>query len=115
MKATLESALGRIDAAVTVCDSMLDIVYMNEKSHATFAEFGGAKLLGKNLATCHKPGSMKKIETILSGTQPNVYTIKKNGIRKLIWQGPWISEDGSSGLVEISIPLPENIPHFDRD
>ncbi len=115
MKDTLESAIGRIDAAVTVCDSKLDIVYMNEKSKATFAKPGEPNLVGTNLVTCHKQGSMRKIEGILSSSRPNVYTIKKNGVKKLIWQGPWTAEDGSSGLVEISIPIPEVMPHFDRD
>lgn len=115
MKDTLESAIDRIDVAVTICDSKLDIAYMNAKSHATFAQYGGASLVGSNLGACHKPGSVRKIGEIIAKAEPNVYTIKKDGIKKLIWQGPWTAEDGSTGLVEISIPLPEVMPHFDRD
>lgn len=115
MNNTLESIFVRLGLAVTVCDSTLNIIYMNEKSHESFAQYGGAKLLGKNLGSCHKPGSIKKIESIQSDAEPNVYTIRKNGVKKLIWQGPWTAEDGTVGLVEFSIPLPETMPHFDRD
>ena len=101
--------------AVTICDASLDIVYMNEKSSATFAKPGGSDLVGSNLEACHKPGSMRIIEGILSSAKPNVYTIRKNGVKKLIWQGPWTAEDGTSGLVELSIPIPEAMPHFDRE
>ncbi len=111
----LSAAIGSIDAAVTVCDSTLDILYMNEKSRATFARPGTSSLVGSSLAACHKPESVRKIEEILSSSCPNVYTIRKNGVKKLIWQGPWTAEDGSSGLVEISIPIPDVMPHFDRD
>jgi hypothetical protein len=46
----------------------------------------------------------------------NIYTIQKKGRKKLICQVPWFQQDGSvGGLVELSIPLPEEMPHFNRD
>ena len=45
----------------------------------------------------------------------NAYTIEKNGIKKLIYQTPWFMDGKFSGLVEISLPLPEELPHFIRN
>jgi hypothetical protein len=44
----------------------------------------------------------------------NAYTIEKNGKKKMIYQTPWYSNGKYSGLVEISLPLPEELPHFIR-
>ena len=46
----------------------------------------------------------------------NVYTISKKGKKKLIYQTPWYEDDKNvpAGLVEFSIILPENMPHYDR-
>jgi hypothetical protein len=45
----------------------------------------------------------------------NVYTITKNGKKKLIYQAPYFVDGKFSGIVEMSLPLPEEIPHYDRD
>ena len=47
-----------------------------------------------------------------SGT--NCYTISKNGLRKMIYQTVWKKGGQVAGLVEISIVLPEDMPHYDR-
>lgn len=106
--------LEAMDAGVTVCDSDLKIVYMNKKSKAAFLDFGGGDLIGKSLADCHKPESTKIIREILASKTPNVYTVSKKGQKKLIWQGPWFKDGEVAGLVELSIPLPEELPHRDR-
>jgi transcriptional regulator with PAS, ATPase and Fis domain len=111
---SLASAIDAIDAAVTVCDADLKILYMNGKSAASFESSGGAALVGKNLADCHKGVSVQKMKDILASGIPNVYTISKNGTRKLIWQGRWEKEGKVAGLIEISMPLPESMPHYDR-
>ena len=79
-----------------------------------FAAQGGLTLVGTNLGACHKPESVEKLHGILNSGRPNVYTISKNGAKKLIWQGPWEKDGTISGLVEISIPLPDFMPHYDR-
>lgn len=45
----------------------------------------------------------------------NTYTIEKNGVKKLIYQFPWEDKNGFAGYVELSMELPEKIPHFKRD
>ncbi|MCE5257217.1 MAG: hypothetical protein LLF89_10285 [Spirochaetaceae bacterium] len=106
--------LDQIDAAVTVCDKNLVIIYINDKAAATFADEGGASLKGKNLAACHKSTSIKKIHQILESQKPNVYTIEKNGLRKMIWQAPWRQDGEVAGIIEISMAIPADMPHHVR-
>ena len=46
--------------------------------------------------------------------KPNVYTIEKNGIKKLIYQSPWFENGEMKGLVELSLEIPFEMPHFIR-
>jgi len=103
----------QIGCAVTVCDNEGKIVYMNERSRQTFASHGD--MVGKNLMPCHNERSQGMIRHMLSTGDTNAYTIKKNGIRKLIYQTPWQQNGEIAGMVEISIPLPAELPHYDRD
>lgn len=100
--------------AVTVTDADLTIVYMNDKSAATFAAEGGYGLLGKPLKACHRPSSIETIERIAQSTSPNVYTIEKKGVKKLIYQAPWFEDGKYSGLVELSLEIPFEMPHHVR-
>jgi len=110
----LEDFLGAVDGAITVCDADFRLLYMNEKSKATFGGPEGAPAIGDSLAGCHKPASLEKMKAILAEGEPNVYTISKGGVRKLIWQAPWTKDGAVAGLVEISLPLPASMPHYDR-
>ena len=62
--------------------------------------------------------SQQIIQHLLDDAATNVYTISKKGKKKLIYQTPWYeAENGKrepAGLVEFSIILPENMPHYDR-
>ncbi|MBR5611017.1 MAG: hypothetical protein IKW65_05805 [Bacteroidales bacterium] len=42
-------------------------------------------------------------------------TISKKGLRKMIYQTVWRQDGKVAGLVEFSIVLPEEMPHYDRD
>jgi predicted RNA methylase len=101
--------------AVTVCDRDLTILYMNEKAAENFSTWGGSALLGTSLVNCHKPESVTIMQKILADGVPNVYTITKGKKRKLIYQAPWKREGVIAGVVEISLELPESMPHHDRD
>jgi transcriptional regulator with PAS, ATPase and Fis domain len=100
-----------IDVAVTVCDREGTILEMNERSRATFAEDGGGALVGKSLFDCHGPASAETIRALISEGRSNAYTIEKAGARKLIYQTPWHAGDAVAGLVELSIVLPDEMPH----
>jgi len=100
-----------IDVAVTVCDRDGRILEMNEKSKATFAKDGGGALVGRSLFDCHGPASAALIRQLVADGRSNTYTVEKGGIRKLICQTPWYAGGAVAGLVELSIVLPEGMPH----
>ncbi len=103
-----------LPAAVTVCDERGVIREMNERSVATFAADGGRALVGADVRACHPDGAREKVERLFVRREPNVYTIRKNGARKLIYQCPWYRDGAFAGVVELSLPIPDDIPEFDR-
>ncbi|MDD4307701.1 MAG: PAS sensor protein [Thermoplasmata archaeon] len=98
--------------AVTVCDMEGIILEMNERAKATFSKDG--PLIGRNLRDCHPPKANAMIDAMLASGEKNVYTIEKNGVHKLIYQTPWFRDGVRAGLVEISLEIPEKMPHFKR-
>ncbi len=76
-----------MDCAVTVCDTGGTILYMNDKARTTFARHGD--MVGKNLFDCHGERSREIIRRLLADGGTNVYTIEKNGVRKMIYQTAW--------------------------
>lgn len=100
--------------AVTVCDTHGLILYMNEKSAATFAADGGAALVGQNVLDCHPAPAREKLQQLMEKRQANVYTIEKNGVKKLIYQAPWFISGNYAGFVELALVIPFDIPHFLR-
>ena len=102
----------QMNCAVTVCDNEGIILFMNQKARTTFAKYGD--LIGKNLFECHSPASRDKINELLLTGGSNSYTIEKNGIRKMIYQTAWFKGDTVAGLVEISMEIPNDMPHFIR-
>jgi hypothetical protein len=104
----------KFPGGVTICDKDLIIVYMNNKALKIFEKDGGAALIGTSLVGCHSERSNVIMRQILEKGTPNVYTIEKNGVKKLIYQAPWSNEDGIAGLVELSLELPSDMPHFLR-
>lgn len=102
----------QINCAVTVCDNEGVILYMNEKARATFASHGD--LIGYNLFACHSDASAAKIRHMLATGESNAYTISKAGQRKMIYQTPWRKDGRIAGMVEISMVIPEEMPHYIR-
>ncbi|MCX6169791.1 MAG: hypothetical protein NTX65_10650 [Ignavibacteriales bacterium] len=101
-------------AAITVCDLDGIVTEMNEKSAEVFEDDGGYDLVGKNMFGCHSDASNEKIKEIMNKQKPNIYTIEKNGKKKLIYQSPWFENGKMKGLVELSIEIPFEMPHFIR-
>jgi len=104
-----------LPAAVTVCDRDGIILYMNEASTKVFASSGGAELVGKSLFDCHSLQSVKLIQDLMTTNQNHIYTIQKNGRKKMIYQSPYLVDGIVAGMVEITFEIPEEIPHFIRD
>src|SRR5512140_2719714 len=102
----------KLDGAVIVTDADGKLCYMNERAVRNFEKDGGKELLGRDLMECHSEASGKKILEIMETKQNNVYTIEKKGKKKLIFQTPWISDGEFKGLVELSLEIPFDMPHF---
>lgn len=101
-----------MNCAVTVCDTEGIIVYMNDKAKATFASHGD--LVGKSLMGCHSDRSKGIIAHLLETGGYNAYTIEKEGLRKMIYQTAWKQDGKVAGLVEISMIIPQDMPHYIR-
>ncbi len=101
-----------LTCAVTVCDRQGLVLYQNIKAKKTFESYGD--LIGKSLKDCHGDRSWQMIEGMLESGESNSYTIEKGGIKKLIHQTPWHKNGEVCGLVEFSIELPQQMPHFIR-
>jgi transcriptional regulator with PAS, ATPase and Fis domain len=102
-------------AAITVVDTDGVILEMNHKSAVTFASDGGAELIGKNSLECHPEPSRSKLRQLLREQRANLYTIEKAGVKKLIAQIPWYQDGKFSGMVELAVEIPAEMPHFVRD
>ena len=104
----------QLQVAVTVTDAAGTITAMNARSCETFAADGGAALVGESVFACHPEPARSKTHALYASAQPNHYTISKHGQRKIIHQLPWFKDGAFAGFVEISIPIPAELPHFDR-
>lgn len=100
------------NCAITVCDRDCRILYMNDKARNVFASHGD--LIGKNLMDCHNERSQGIITRLLADGGVNAYTIEKKGVRKMIYQSAWRRGGEVAGLVEISMEIPAELPHYVR-
>ncbi|MBE6335578.1 MAG: diguanylate cyclase [Lentimicrobiaceae bacterium] len=98
-----------INVSITISDTEGNVVYMNDKAKSVFGD-----MTGKNMMSCHKQSSQETIKRLIDEKATNVYTIQKGEVRKMIYQTPWYVDGEIKGLVEYSIILPENMPHYIR-
>ena len=110
----LPEMLKELPFAITVCDTEGIILYMNDRSISTFQKYGGAGIIGTNLFLYHHGASAVKLRELLDTQTKHAYTIEKNGIRKMIYQSPWFREDKFAGLIELSLEIPMEMPHYVR-
>lgn len=100
--------------AITVADRDGIILAMNKAAQKTFAAQGGEKVIGTSLYLYHKPQSTEKIKHMLATGDNNVYTISKAGQKKLIMQQPYLVDGEVAGIVEVSLKIPAEMPHYER-
>jgi transcriptional regulator with PAS, ATPase and Fis domain len=100
--------------SITVCDREGIILEMNAKSAETFKKEGGKDLIGSNLLDCHPEAARAKLEKMMETRQPNVYSIEKKGVKKLVYQTPWYQDGQYMGFVELIVEIPFQMPHFVR-
>ena len=101
--------------SIIVCDKDGVILEMNAVAAKNYAADGGLKLLGTNLLDCHPDPARAKVEALIQNKTRNIYTIAKNGVKKLIYQSPWYQDGQYAGFVEFSLEIPEEMPHFIRN
>ncbi|MCX6152641.1 MAG: diguanylate cyclase [Candidatus Kapabacteria bacterium] len=103
-----------VDFAITICDSTGIITFMNDKSVDIFSDDGGRNLIGQNLLDCHPEPSRSHLDNMLKIPFRNVYTIEKNGKKKIIYQEPIYIDARFVGIAELSMEIPFDMPHFIR-
>jgi len=104
-----------VRVAITVTAADGTITEMNPRSVETYAADGGAALIGRSVFDCHPEPARTITLGLYRDRQPNSYTIRKAGQKKVIHQLPWFVDGEFAGFVELSIPIPDELPHFDRD
>jgi hypothetical protein len=101
--------------AVTISGLDGTILYLNDRASAVFAKQGGREaLLGSDLMACHTESSRAIIRSLLEGKKTNAYTIAKGDVQKFIYQAPWYKDGEVAGLVELSMEIQSELPHFER-
>ena len=110
-KAVKQDYFEKADIALTVCAKDGTILDMNEKSRKTFLKPGREELIGANVLDCHPEPARSLLADMLEHPRTNIYTVEKEGLKKLIFQAPWYDGDTYAGLMELSIVLPEQIPN----
>lgn len=110
-----QSWVKEFHGAITVCDLKGVILEMNEEAARTFNDQGGEKLVGTNVLDCHPEPARTKLRHLIETQQVNVYTIEKDSTRKLVYQAPWYQDGKCQGIVELSLEIPAQIPHFVRE
>ena len=98
--------------AITVCDKEGNILDMNTTSANVNSH--GQKIIGNNLFDCHPQRAAAILRDLLENEKLNAYTIEKKGVKKLIYQVPWYENGEFGGLVELSLPIPFDMPHYVR-
>ena len=112
---TIPAWVQNFPGAVTVCDPSGIILAMNTKSAEQFSDEGGIKLIGTNLLDCHPEPARSKVKKMLDTQQNNIYSIEKNGVKKLVHQSAWFEDGQYAGFIELVLEIPFEMPHFSRD
>ncbi|HUV14961.1 MAG TPA: hypothetical protein VMW28_00170 [Pelolinea sp.] len=102
--------------AIMATDAEGIISDMNDQCAGNYTKDGGYGLLGSNAIDCHQGAALEKARRLWDEKVLNVYTLTKNGRKKLIYQAPYFVDGEFAGMVEMSLPLPDGeMPHFNRD
>ncbi len=109
---TMQDFFNNADLAITVSDKNGEVLYQNESSITVNGDVRGQNMMG-----CHNERSQQMIRHMVEHAASHTYTISKKGKKKLIHQTPWFEDDEKKtvgGLIEFSIILPDEMPHYDR-
>jgi len=108
----MDTCFEELPVAITVSDTEGNIIDMNRRSAEVNSH--GEKIIGRNLYDCHPPRAAAILRELYAEQKKNVYTIEKNGVKKLIYQTPWYKDGVFAGLMELSLEIPFDMPHYVR-
>lgn len=94
----MDKIFKELNLAITVCDENGKILEMNDASEKVNLKPGMPPIIGKNVLDCHPEPAKSKLAGMLKEPQTNVYTIEKNGVKKLIYQTPLVRERRLQGF-----------------
>jgi hypothetical protein len=97
---------------IEVCDKDGILLEMNDRAAE---QEDNPRLIGTNILDCHPEPARTMLKALLESGKSNVYTIEKNGMKKLIYQAPWYREGDYAGIVELSLEIPWELQHFIRE
>ncbi|MGA9396941.1 MAG: hypothetical protein WBV22_01670 [Anaerolineaceae bacterium] len=95
-----------------MCDKDGILLEMNDRAAE---QEDNPQLIGTNILDCHPEPARTKLKALLESGQPNIYTIEKKSVKNLIYQAPWYKDGEYAGIVELSLEIPWEMPHFERD
>ena len=111
----MEKYFEELPIAITVTDLDGTILDLNQRSVQVNVREGGKEaLIGRNVLDCHPEPARTKLQGQLATPTPNAYTIEKNGVKKLIYQTPWYQNGQFAGVMELSMEIPFDMPHYIR-
>ena len=99
------------DVAITICDKEGRIIEMNKQSCQVNLKPGEDSIIGKNVLDCHPEPARSMLLEMIQKELKHVYTIEKNGKKKLIYQIPWYENGVYSGFIELSMVIPFEMSH----
>ena len=99
-----------LDAAVCVCDLKGIVTYMNKKGVIAY----GSDLTGKEIYSCHPAPALEKFKNLMASGKENIYSIEKNGIKKMVYQLPLVENGKCVAYAEIVKEIPKEVPHYIR-
>jgi transcriptional regulator with PAS, ATPase and Fis domain len=115
MSSQPDSWMKGFPGSIFVCDTEGILLEMNDRAAESVKEDGGWALIGKNILDCHPEPAKSKMKDMLRTHEPNIYTIEKKGVKKLIYQTPFFKDGSFAGFVELSLVIPFEMPHFVRE
>jgi hypothetical protein len=102
-------------AAITICDCKGTVLDMNDEAAKMYEREGGYTLIGRNLLDSHPEPGRSKVEKLLEACQKNIYTVEKDGLKRLVYQSPWFKDGHYEGFVELALEIPFEFEHFVRN
>lgn len=114
MNAWINAWVRELDAEVIVCDAAGILVEMNNAAKASFERGGRDVQIGANVFDYHPEAARARLVELMEKQLPNPYYATKGGKTTFVFQSPWYQDGQFAGFVQVSFPVPDEIPHYVR-